>query len=214
MIASFLHNFIFLKTRKVGGTSLEIVLSSWCGEQDICTPITEDDERLRQRHGGAARNFRAESGGIRFYNHMPARDVRRALPDFWERAFKFTVDRHPYEKVVSRAWWNIGRRKGNSAAELSSEIEKAITSRSYLNYPIYMVDGCPVVDEVWRYEDMWMRVEALAKRVGTPHPIHQPQAKAGYRTDRRAGVEVLTEEQRRQIYCDARLEFELIGYEP
>ena len=52
MIASFAHDFIFVKTRKVGGTSLEIVLSSWCAARDICTPITPEDEAIRARLRG------------------------------------------------------------------------------------------------------------------------------------------------------------------
>ena len=151
MIASFSHKFIFLKTRKVGGTSLEIVLNIWC------SPVTPEDEQLRREAGGSARNFRGPDGKPLFYNHMPASEVKAALPELWGQAPKFTIGRHPYEKVVSRPWWNIGRRNGDPAKELNAEIEKAIESRSYLNYPIYTIGGDLAVDEVWPYETMWDR---------------------------------------------------------
>jgi hypothetical protein len=212
MIASFTHDFIFIKTRKVGGTSLEIVLSSWCGGQDICSPITAGDEAIRTAYGGRAMNNQAPDGSLRFYNHMPATEVAEALPDLWSRAFKFTVDRHPYEKVISRAWWNIGRR-GRPEAELSPEIEQAIESRSYLNCPLYTDGGKLLVDEVWRYEDMWGRLDALAARLGLPAPKALPQAKGHHRKDRRPAREVLTQAQRDRIYEDGRFEFELLGYE-
>lgn len=214
MIASFAHDFIFVKTRKVGGTSLEIVLSSWCSGRDICTPIPPEDEQIRARYGGSPRNFRAREGKPAFYNHIPATDVRAALPGLWSRAFKFSVDRHPYEKVVSRAWWNIGRRGGSPEQEIEEEIEQAIEKRSYLNYPIYCDGEQVIVDEVWRYEEMWDRLAELAERLGQAVPEAPPRAKSGHRRDRRPAREILSDEQRRRIAEDARIEFELLGYEP
>lgn len=214
MIASFTHKFIFLKTRKVGGTSLEIVLSSWCAGRDICTRIPPADEEMREAYGGRARNFLGADGSIRFFNHMLGTEVRRRLPKLWSLGFKFTVDRHPYEKVVSRAWWNIGRRGGSPESELNAEIERAIRDKTYLNFPIYTEDGQVLVDELWRYDEMWQRLDALADRLGLPSPKQPPRAKAQHRRDPRPAREVLTDRQRAQIYEDARLEFDLLGFEP
>ena len=52
MIASHQHRFIFLKTRKTAGTSVEIALSKVCGPDDIITEISPEDEELRQAAGG------------------------------------------------------------------------------------------------------------------------------------------------------------------
>jgi hypothetical protein len=43
MILSHTRKFIFIKTRKVSGTSMEISLSQFCGEGDIITPISYED---------------------------------------------------------------------------------------------------------------------------------------------------------------------------
>ena len=43
MIVSHKNRFIFLKTRKTAGTSIEISLRPYCGPDDIITRITEDD---------------------------------------------------------------------------------------------------------------------------------------------------------------------------
>lgn len=214
MIASFSHNFIFVKTRKVGGTSLEIVLSSWCSGRDICTPIPPNDEAIRARFGGTARNYRGSGGRLAFFNHMPATFIRAALPKTWLRAFKFAVDRHPYEKVVSRAWWEVGRRGGSPEAELAAEIDRTIANRTYVNFPLYCHRGQVIVDEVWRYEEMWERLAGLADRLGLAVPEAPPRAKAGHRRDQRPAHEILSRDQRRRIAEDARIEFELLGYEP
>ena len=44
-------NIIFIKTKKVGGTSFEIALSKYCDEGDILTPITPYDEITRAKLG-------------------------------------------------------------------------------------------------------------------------------------------------------------------
>ncbi len=42
-----------------------------------------------------------------YYNHMPASLARQMLgEDFWQKAHKWTIERHPYEKASRRP---IGR---------------------------------------------------------------------------------------------------------
>lgn len=41
MILSHKHKFIFLKTKKTGSTSVDIILSKICGTNDIITPLSE-----------------------------------------------------------------------------------------------------------------------------------------------------------------------------
>ena len=51
MIVSFQHEFIFVKTRKTAGTSIEMALTPFCGPDDIVTPIDPPDERSRTLAG-------------------------------------------------------------------------------------------------------------------------------------------------------------------
>ena len=58
VIISHAHRFVFIKTRKTAGTSIEIELSKRCGPDDIITPILPKDEILRGACGGrVAQNF-------------------------------------------------------------------------------------------------------------------------------------------------------------
>ena len=96
MILSHSRKFIFIKTRKVSGTSMEISLSQVCGNDDILTPISYEDELIRLDLGGCLpQNYgdkneqrfreliRARNPDVdrvkhkgRFYNHVPAIKVR------------------------------------------------------------------------------------------------------------------------------------------
>ena len=54
MIVSHSRRFIFIKTRKVAGTSVELFLSQLCSQEDIITPLGLDEVL---RPGMGARNF-------------------------------------------------------------------------------------------------------------------------------------------------------------
>ena len=212
MIASRSLGLIFVKPRKAAGTSIEIVLSAWCSGRDICTPVTDEDERLRARYGGRARNYRDWLGRKRFYNHMPAAEIERALPRLFASAFKFTVERHPYEKAVSLAWFRIGMRGGDAATELGREIEAVIADREYLNFPLYTIGGRVAVDQVWEFGEIEARLALLAERLGQTLPPALPRAKSRFRLDRTEAREILSRRQRDRIAADARFEFDLMGY--
>ncbi|MDR5638173.1 MULTISPECIES: sulfotransferase family 2 domain-containing protein [unclassified Thermosynechococcus] len=119
MIINHTYRFIFLKTRKTAGTSIEIALSQFCGSQDVITPIRWQDERIRRQLGyPEPRNFRAPLVDYRlsdwlalFYqgskrkcnNHFTAAEVNNAInPDIWHNYFKFCFERNPFDKAISR----------------------------------------------------------------------------------------------------------------
>lgn len=236
MIASFSRSFVFIKTRKTAGTSLEIALAPHCAAQDIVTPIAPEDERLRIAHGAVlARNYAdpaseaAFAGAVlrgddraaravmaalgpagHFYNHMPALLVRAKVPAaFWAGAFKFAVERHPYEKAVSWAWFQLhrGRRPPTDLAAVLADAPRFIDDT-----PAYLIDGRLSVDRLLRYERLDTELGEVAARLGLP-PLNLPRAKGQIRRDPRPAAEVLTPAQKRAIYDATARTFEIVGYE-
>ena len=62
MIMSHGLKVIFVKTKKVGGTSFEIALSKYCNDDDIVCKISEKDELIRSELGFQGPvNFRERS---------------------------------------------------------------------------------------------------------------------------------------------------------
>ena len=49
MIICHKHKFIFVKTRKTAGSSVEIFLSKYCGPSCVITPLSKEDEILRKK---------------------------------------------------------------------------------------------------------------------------------------------------------------------
>lgn len=126
MILSKTHRFIFIKGVKVGGTSIEIALSTLCGPDDIVTPITPIDELKRLENKSGARNYlgtpvaeRAYLDTLRrtavsdlakltpppsvYFNHMPLRDVLRLQGPAAQDYQVVCVERNPYAKIFSWA---------------------------------------------------------------------------------------------------------------
>jgi hypothetical protein len=240
MIASFEHGFIFIKTRKTAGTAIELVLSSLCGKADIITPIHPDDEKIRQAHGWRGpQNFRIgpasasdhegvlERGdeadyqemmkghptGDEYYNHMPASLARRMLGEaFWQKAHKWTIERHPYEKAVSQAYfkmWFMGRPAGDFQAVL----DELIAYDEIDNRDLYTIDGRVALDEIIRQEDLPASFNAVLAKSGLRFDGELPRAKTVQRADRRPAAEILTDRRKKAIYESCRETFELMGYE-
>ena len=101
MIISHRHKFIYLKPRKVAGTSVEVALAQHCGDDDIVTPVSAfnpdwDEEEYAQ----SGKKWRGYS------RHSPLLPVRKRLGrELWDAYFKFAVTRNPWDLVVSQYHW-------------------------------------------------------------------------------------------------------------
>jgi len=125
MIISHRHRFIFIKTEKTAGTSIELSLAKACGPEDVITAVVHPaDRELRLSMGPGIRGqqndviplrfltpldiARAVKAGRRprFTNHMGAADIRRFVPrELWDGYYKFCVDRNPWDKAISSYYW-------------------------------------------------------------------------------------------------------------
>ena len=91
MIICHPKRLIFIKTKKVGGTSFEIALSKFCGPDCVITPLVWRDHKLRESLGirGAQNCERplwpdGSRAAAVFEAHSTAAEVKAAIPaDIW-----------------------------------------------------------------------------------------------------------------------------------
>jgi len=90
MILSRRYRFVFIKAKKVGGTSAEMALSPLCRDpDDIITPITPVDERARLALGGTPRNFARDPADEAAYLDAVAAASDEELPSVEPRELRF-----------------------------------------------------------------------------------------------------------------------------
>jgi Sulfotransferase family len=200
MILSHKHKFIFVKTFKTAGTSIEIFLSQHCGQLDIVTPILPEVESHTPRnHEG-------------YYNHMPAFEIRdRIDPNIWNSYFKFCVERNPWEKTLS--WYYM--KKFREDKELTLDRYLAGNKDFPINYQKYTEPNSPkiIVDRVLQYENLIEHLGKVFHELGIPFQGSLGvSAKSEYRTDRRHYREVFTPEQSKRVAYLYRHEIFLHGY--
>lgn len=228
MILSHRHRFIFVKTQKTAGTSIEIALSEHCGPDDVVTPITEEDERIRRERGAAGpRNYRepfsptdprdwvrralGRRRPARFWNHISAAEIReRVDPGVWDGYFKFCFERNPWDKVVSFYYFHRDGLEGGAPPTLAEFVRSGWGDAS--DFDRYAIDGEVAVDFVGRYESLDRDLRTAWERIGLPGEPRLPRAKSGYRTDRRPYAELYGPEERRAVEAFFAREIERFGY--
>jgi hypothetical protein len=90
MIVSHRHKFIFVHLGRTGGRSLTEALARHCGPEDI---ITWTSGQVPARNAAS------------FWRHDSAAVIRAKVGErVWNEYFKFTFERNPWEKIVSRYW--------------------------------------------------------------------------------------------------------------
>lgn len=164
------------------------------GPDDVITRISLRDEETREQLGGlgpqnreipwtkwGSREWenRLRGRSTAYYNHFPAKRLRRILPEQqWDNYFKFTIERNPWDLAVSAFYWKSSHfeRRPTFQEFLNSERVK-----QYSNWALYTANDRVIVDKVIRYENLADELPTLATRIGLPTVPELPNAKSGHR---------------------------------
>ena len=228
MIVSHQHRFIFLKSKKTAGTSVELALSAICGSGDIITPLAQpEDERLRRglspqnwrrcTIGALARRRVAEvfdrSGKsikhIDYHGHITAEKARGFLgARVWNSYFKFTIERNPWDRQVS--FWQFKAGKMHCEGMPFADFLRHDCAK-LSNSDIYLIDNKLAVNHVVRYEHLVSDLEVVLAHLGVKTTLDLPRAKGNYRKlgDYRAQYDEATRDWVARTY---RREIDLFGY--
>jgi len=182
VIVSHEHRFVFMKTRKTAGTSVEIALSRVCGADDVITPVTDEDEALRRAAGGRGPQHFEDPPHLerKAFNHMPVSMVRTMLGRTrFESYFSFAIERNPWDAVVSLFHWRFRDTEPGPFPEFVAS--EAVETFATKNQRIYRLRGETAVDRVLRYEALADELATVWTELELPGSPDLPHAKAGVR---------------------------------
>lgn len=227
MIVSHRHRFVFVKTHKTAGSSLEVALARECGEEDIVSHM-EDNIAT-----GLPRNYGPTSAlgpaydrhkllrklvsrhspllGAFFYEHMPAWRIRELIgATAWRDYFTFCFERNPWDKTVSYYLW---KREGQGRVMPSFEDYVLRKSRRLpVDSPLYCDESGPIVDRVFEFRELPEALAELRNRLGLTLPEPLPREKTGLASKRgpyEAFYDDVTRERVAELY---QREIALMGY--
>lgn len=156
MLISHSHKFIFVKTKKTAGSTIESIIVDNCFnyQTDICTG-SDIDGTPRVNYDGQKKVSGEARGGHKAWHHIQ----NYVTPVEWSNYYKFTVERNPWDKVVSEFYWrlanspdvfNYDNDKDNFKFYLNHKLgEKGY--RAPVDWNLYAKDNKVVVDEVIEY---------------------------------------------------------------
>ncbi len=225
MIVSHRHRYIFVRTRKTAGTSVEIALSKFCGPDDIVTRDADDALRRElgypgpQNDGGISltqytfgewRRFLLRGERARFKNHMAAARIRALVGEnIWRSYYKFAIERDPWDKAISLYYW---RTRNEAPRRPLLQFLKEVGTRSLSNAHIYLIDGQVAVDRIIAYEHLTAQLEEVRVKIGLPEPLSLPRAKGTHRVERSNDAQLIGSAERAVIDDACQREIALLGF--
>ena len=167
MLLSHSHRFIYIKTVKTAGTSVETALEPFCGDGIVGA------------RGDAA-------GGAEWFHHMPARRIAAQLPRaVWGGYLKICNIRNPWDKAVSWFHFRTPGFRDASRAEAAAGFRTFVagTDRLGQDFGKYTIRGRPAVDLYLRHACLGADFAALCGRLGIAPVPALPRLKTGHRPE-------------------------------
>ena len=227
MIISHKYRFIFIKTHKTAGSSMEMALAPLCGRNDIVTPMESNAQT------NLPRNFYEESWlgriytnsrllrkfinrhspvlGNWYYEHMPAWRVRELIGEkTWSNYYKFCFERNPWEKVVSYYnWKKFGQKRR------MPDFKKYVMEKSHrlpMDARLYFDGTVSMLDEVADYSYFQSRFSEICVRLSIPYDGLMPMEKTNITTKKVNYRDFYDEETKAKVAELFSREIKLKGY--
>jgi len=186
MLVSHSHKFIFIKTRKVGGSSVEkiIVDNFFDPSIDICT--------------GSPRDGTPRTNTNNRLGHIPWNLILKEVgSDVWNSYYKFTIERNPWDKIVSQYYWKA-KGKGIPFEKWLEDGNQIAMGLSDWGRYSNIDEGKPVVDQVILYHNLHSELIKMFKDQFnldlTQEMLDNTNCKSGFR-DKKHYTEVFQTQQ-------------------
>ena len=180
MLISHQYRFIFIKTVKTAGTSVEAFLEPYCCPpghvvQHWTPTLVSDFGVVGQRWPNNDRD------NLGYYNHMPASAVKSIFPHF-DKYSKVTVVRDPYDRAISYFHFLIPHllhlvacrwiKLLNWCAMVQRIYYKKVCSFFRYGLPdeqqLLCIDGVMAIQYCLRFEQLYSDLTKLVKSLSLP----------------------------------------------
>ena len=232
MIISHTHKFIFIKSEKTAGTSIEAALSGYCSGNDVVTPINDYRHNRDENGKFIHKSMNAEEFiqlNLPNLQHVDALTIKSRVPaEVWDSYFKFSIARNPWDKVISDFYWKkrldptIKPRKHfyhylgvpfNELDQLKKAFSEFLQSDDWSNNDrYYTIDDQLCVDRVIRYENLLEDFSEVCETAGL-ESCTLPHLKSGLRKQRYHYSEYFDEESKAIVAKAHENDICLLGYE-
>ena len=232
MIISHSNKFIFIKSFKTAGTSVEAALSKYCSGSDIVTPLNDYRHNRDENGEFIHKAMNAEEFielNLPNLQHADALTIKgKVSPEVWDNYFKFSITRNPWDMAVSYFFWERRRDPAlkpkrkffhylgvpfNELIQLKKLFSEDVKRTKWPNNDsFYIINDQCCVDFVIRYEKLYEDLDEVCKRVGLPN-ITLPRLKGGIRQIGHHYSNFYDEESKAIISERFKNDIRLFGYE-
>ena len=190
MVISHSLKVIFIKLKKVSGTSFEIALSKFCDSNDVITKLEEEETRISLGFTKASnyKIFRTKlilaklkmlTGAKKYrtfktsIEHLGAKEIKEIIaPDVWNNYLKIAIIRSPYQKAISYYFW---KKRSEKLTVIKKDFEEFISftcrrrkNNPLMDYDLVHIAGKSVVDFVIKYENSTEEIKQLETQIACP----------------------------------------------
>jgi len=210
MIISHKHKFIFLKSTKTAGTSLEVSLASVCGPKDVITTITKDG--LPEDYSHPHKNDKE------FQPHLrPESIISKININIWNEYYKILPIRNPWDRMVSYWYWDVNKCKKTYTFSEYIEFKQIHSLLEWYKMPpnswhtTTSNDKESCADFLIRFEHINEDFSKLCDLLKI-NPVKLPHAKGNFRTNKKPYQKYYSNKTKEIIANRYHKEIELIGY--
>lgn len=205
MLISYKHKFIFIKTRKSAGTSIQAQLRTHCGEDDTITAVAPAE--------GFPDSFNKGLNSEGWFPHDGWTKVRREVgKKIWEKYFVFSFERNSWDKIVSHYHWDsyFSLARGDDEVPFGYYCERVAGQLS--DFELYGIKDGLAVDFVGQYETLEEDYKYVCSEIGIKYS-ELPKLKAFSRpVPKKPYQSYYTDETKKIIEKHFAREINLFGY--